>query len=232
MSTMDPQLLLSFISRVLECPGFEIHILPKFLGFCKTSVITVELTEQSRSILKLLAKLIIVKSSPCHSGIELPSWKSYQLDFGADSVLLELILNQLNKRESYEELVASLIILPHVKHSQVQSVLPQLIAKLCQESAQESESNENLFALSLAVEAAVHCNIGLEEMLEPLVSTCLRNNPQLAALRILDLVVTVRAREDAELYQKLTAAHLHHNLSSPYHKVISNVSLLCLFINV
>jgi hypothetical protein len=211
----NTQLKLEFIKRVLTSPGFELHILPKFLTLCKKS--DPKLITQSKSLLQLISELVIEKSPPCHSGLELSKWKKYTLDL-LNSPLHELILNEIDSIDNFEVFTSSIIILPHLKSVDekiVENKLNNLVDKLF-----TSDHKDALFALALVIESAVHMKLTSNFDMNMILSYFLKYKTELAALRMLDLYLTSKKLENKnEIYNKFLEENVLKNLSSPHHKV-------------
>lgn len=215
LSLEHTDIKIQFIKQVLTCPGFELHILPKFLKLCRSC-------EPSASLLQLLAELVIEKSPPCHSGLELSKWKKYPLDL-TNSALVTNMYDSLNNIENLEDFVCSVLVLPHVKSIDdklVKEKFHDLVMTLA------NDGNDNaLFALALLTESAVHMNFASELDKDVIVSQFLMNKSDLAALRMLDLYLSTKklnCEEKQEMFQMFLDTDVHGNLSSPHHKVINN----------
>lgn len=191
---------------MINCGSFEAHILPSLVKFCKSS----SKEENLFPLLKLLAKVLEIKAPVCHSGLELQSWKQYPLSV-QKSPFTEFVLEQLNT-DNLNTLVPALVVLPHL-YCIDRKVSKDKLLKIVE------RSHENLFALGLAVEAAVHLLLTDELDGNLLMEVATKNKEKLAALRMLDIYVTAKNTRDGNLLKKLLDAEYHHGLSSPYHKV-------------
>lgn len=205
-------IFLNFVGQVINCGSFETHILPSLVKFCKIS----SNEDNFPRLLKLLAKVVEVKAPVCHSGLELQTWKQYPLAV-QKCQFTEFVLQQLDT-DDLNALVPALVVLPHlycIDRKVSKEKLLTIIAR----------SKENIFALGLAVEAAVHLLLMDELDGNFLVDVATKNKDKLAALRMFDIYVTAKNTRDGNLLQKLLDAEFHHVLSSPYHKVPKSLVL-------
>ncbi|CAB3374755.1 Hypothetical predicted protein [Cloeon dipterum] len=201
----DKHILLGFVGNVISCTCFEAYVLQKLIKFCKEKAVP----EDFPTLVLLLAKIIEVKAPPCHSGLEISSWKQYPLAL-TKGPLTEFILEQLQS-EKIDSVVPAVMLLPHlycVDRSAMKAKLLHLI----------KQSREQVFIMGLAVEAAVHLMLVDELDQELIVSVALEHSEQLAALRMLDIFVTAKNNRDKKLFDHLMQANFHHLLSSPHHK--------------
>ncbi|XP_063244418.1 small subunit processome component 20 homolog [Bacillus rossius redtenbacheri] len=113
------EVLLRFFESVFDYSGFESLVLPRLLAHCWDA-------GADSGVLRLLARLVLRKSPPCASGVELAGWRQYPLCFPDDTGGMKLnfpsLLLKILQVEETDDLLASLesclcvlICLPHLK---------------------------------------------------------------------------------------------------------------------
>ncbi|XP_059468867.1 small subunit processome component 20 homolog [Neocloeon triangulifer] len=208
LSIKHKAIFLNFISKVINCSGFEAHVLQKLAKFCKeTSDV-----QDFPKLLLLLAKIIEVKAPPCHSGLELQNWKQYPLGI-QKSQFTEFLLQQLDEGD-LDKIMPAIVLLPHM-YCIDRKLMQQKLEGIIERTGKHSE---NVFIFGLAVEAAVHLMLTSELDKEVLINFAIENKDKLAALRMLDIYITAVNSRDQNVFNKLMEANYHHILSSPYHK--------------
>lgn len=237
-----PKIVTNFVQEVITCPSFDIIVLPHFIS-CVEKI--------DENIIKVLSKICVTKSPLCKSGIDLYSWVKYPIDFESKTdAYSQKFLNAVGTDVSQilaspDHSICSLICLPHIKNMNIpkaQAALEKLLTNLIKfiEEINGRITDENLstedtltlrnalFVLSVTVESAVHTiNVASFETLcskKNLINALLPHacSPSsISALRILDLYLTVRNRQnslEAGLIQRLSGL-MDKNLTSPFHEV-------------
>ena len=231
--------LFYFVENTSQSAHFEALILPSFLKQC----IECNLNELSTQV---LVKLIIKKSPLCQSGMDLPTWKSYTINFKSaeNNMHVENILTQRISVENIEEMLeatfeqylCAIICLPHVKlrsQKEVASKLRENIKLLCDCIKEETNLGKILFVLHATVDAAVHIFdpqmlLSLDDTLMDTLLKLTTNVQFLDSLKILDLYITamkcVNGFFNDNRLRNLHAT-LEKNFSSPYHEVKCSYAL-------
>ncbi|XP_058805534.1 small subunit processome component 20 homolog [Phymastichus coffea] len=154
LSIDNQDLILKLAEMLIPYSSFETLVLPAIL---KKSMFA-SLSEEQ---LKLLVKIIEVKSSPSLDGISLGRWKKYGLKIQGDKNIkfLSETLDSLNTGEIKENALRVLILLPHLTNLQEQlsGKLTQIIVSLYKRLFEKSNTQSKInFAFLLAIECAIH----------------------------------------------------------------------------
>ncbi|RZB39164.1 small subunit processome component 20 -like, partial [Asbolus verrucosus] len=216
LSLSQESVLLYFVDNVSSFTAFEALILPTFLKHCLGANFNDEFA-------KILTHLILKKAPLVKSGIDLPKWTKYPIDFGSkeNNLLIEnIFLERLNVSE-FENYISSLICLPHL----------HLIdgGKIEYERTNEDKSNlkKLLFLLNNTVECIIHLN-QFDVMLEhfnifvDILTPLAEEWDYIWALNILNLLITALQNHESivNMTTLLTLNKvLASNFSSPYHEI-------------
>ncbi|XP_029678623.1 small subunit processome component 20 homolog [Formica exsecta] len=161
MAVNNTELLYFAVEKLMHYSSFETLVLPHVLRR------SISIGVDSETLL-LFAKIILVKASPCLSGINLNKWRKYILDvrnIGVESVdyfLLEL--RTLSTDIVSIDAIRMLIILPHLKplHEEFKTVLKNgllfMYQKMLEHDNTEDAANidRTSFIFLLMLESIIH----------------------------------------------------------------------------
>ncbi|XP_072743036.1 small subunit processome component 20 homolog [Anoplolepis gracilipes] len=160
MAVNNTELLYLGVEKLIHYSSFETLVLPHVLRH------SISIGFNSETLL-LFAKIILVKASPCLSGINLNKWRKYILDvrnMGPESIdyfLLEL--NTLSTNIVSLDAMRMLIVLPHLKplHEEFKTVLKNGLLftyqkMLNDDSTEDTNINKTSFTFLLILETIIH----------------------------------------------------------------------------
>ncbi|KMR04659.1 small subunit processome component 20-like protein [Lasius niger] len=161
MTVNDTKLLYFAVEKLMHYSSFETLVLPHVLR----RIISIGFDSET---LLLLAKIILVKASPCLSGINLSKWKKYILDvrnIKVESIdYFSLELRTLSTNTVSLDAMRILIILPHLKplHEEFKNALKNGLLftyqKMLEYDSTEDAANidRTSFIFLLILESMIH----------------------------------------------------------------------------
>lgn len=242
----SPGIFESFVWNCVRFSQFEVLILPAFLRYLDGKHFGV-------ASLELLAKIILEKSPLSRDGCGLVRKSLYPIRMRSEKCIdkMEKMILNVADAQSIEkdarELLLALIIYPHILGLNASPVCEKLtllindcLERLDTENMDDIGNKHTIFILSFLVETQIHLSgalnsdvnkIDLNKTVDGILPFCrCENYRHIAALRLLDLIVTHEAMQKGKATGAIASdlnrtlfvrihEQLSHNLSSRYHDV-------------
>ncbi|XP_053694515.1 small subunit processome component 20 homolog [Sabethes cyaneus] len=155
LGTRSRNVFEEFVLNVVDSSMFEILVLPDYLKYLEKGV-------DFRG-LKLLMKIVLQKSRPCKSGMDLNNWKRIPIKLKCDEAIrkiLQVILGG-QRAENQENFYACITLLPHLKDFDIDNKILYALEKEVYSTLVIINANPEscyISALSTLIETLVHLN--------------------------------------------------------------------------